>query len=357
MLKIGTFNKKEPAFQPIAILHTKTTQRDGLSLMVDTSKRSILPTRDVVLPEGEYFALEPSNLENGRDVIMVGGKSGSGKSHTAKNFAIRYHMLWPKRTIRLISFLDEDDTLDALPYIERVKAEQIKGDEDATSLKKYEKSLTIFDDIEGFERDDPEMHASLQQIIDMIATTGRHTASSLLVASHLLTDYKRFVSLRSRSAARFSIFEVTYITSQASALLNSPRKFENPPIHPNHRTRLFLGEAHKFVLFPNGCSMKQMTNLLGLYGGCDTDELKRIRKLPSRWVALCTTFPSMVIYEGGCYLLHSSEPTEKPSKKRTLVEAGSGLEAPVKPEKASVGKKSNAAAGAGDAEEEDDCGY
>ena len=52
-----------------------------------------------------------------------------------------------------------------------------------------------------------------------------------------------------------------------------------------------------------------MNNLLGLYGGCDNDELKRIRKLPSRWVCLCTTFPSMVIYEGGCYLLHGEEPT------------------------------------------------
>lgn len=203
MLKLGVYDaKKDPSFQPIAILHTKTTDRDGLSLMVDTSKRSILPTRDVVLPEGEFFALEPSNLENGRDVIMVGGKSGSGKSHTAKNFAIRYHRLWPKRTIRLISFLDKDETLDALPFIERVKAEQIKGDEDSTSLKKYEKSLTIFDDIEGYERDDPEMHAALQQIIDMIATTGRHTSSSLLVASHLLTDYKRFVRTPPRTLPR-----------------------------------------------------------------------------------------------------------------------------------------------------------
>ena len=60
--------------------------------------------------------------------------------------------------------------------------------------------------------------------------------------------------------------------------------------------------------------MKQMNNLLGLYGGCDNDELKRIRKLPSRWVALCTTFPSMVIYEGGCYLLHSEQPEDDASE-------------------------------------------
>jgi len=159
--------------------------------MVDTSQRSIIPTRDVVLPEGEFFALEPTNQENGRDVIMVGGKSGSGKSHTAKNFAIRYHMLWPKRPIKLISYLKEDETLDALDFLERVEPEMLADPDESPDLKKYEKSLTIFDDIEGFEREDPDIHHRLQQIIDMIATTGRHTQSSLLVASHLLTDYKR----------------------------------------------------------------------------------------------------------------------------------------------------------------------
>lgn len=191
MLKIGSFDPKDTSWQPIAIIHSKTSPRDGLSLMVDTSKRAIVPTRDVNLPDGECLALEPTNVENGRDVIMVGGKSGSGKSHTAKNFAIRYHILWPGRPIRLISYLKKDETLDALKFIKRVDVESIGDDEGSTDLKKYEKSLTIFDDIEGFERDDPDKHAVLQQIIDMIATTGRHTQSSLLVASHLLTDYKR----------------------------------------------------------------------------------------------------------------------------------------------------------------------
>ena len=75
-----------------------------------------------------------------------------------------------------------------------------------------------------------------------------------------------------------------------------------------------MGEAQKFVLFPNGCSMKQMTNLLGLYGGCDADELRRIRRLPSRWVCLSTPFPSLVLYEGGCYLLHTDSPSASSSK-------------------------------------------
>jgi hypothetical protein len=273
MFKIGSFDENDDQFQPIAVLHSKTSPRDGLCLLVDSKQRSIIPTRDVTLSAGEYFALEPTNLEDGRDVIMVGGKSGSGKSHTARNFAQRYHILWPERPIHLISYLKHDDTLDALKFLKRLDP-GVEFKSGPLPLEFFNESLTIFDDIEGFQRDDPEMHDLLQQTIDMIATTGRHNQSSLLVASHLLTDYKR--------------------------------------------TRLFLGEAQKFVLFPNGCSMKQMTNLLGLYGGCDTDELRRIRRLPSRWVALCTTFPSLVLYESGCYLLHTdhnagaSKPRKRP---------------------------------------------
>jgi len=68
--------------------------------------------------------------------------------------------------------------------------------------------------------------------------------------------------------------------------------------------------------------MKQMTNLLGLYGGCDSDELRRIRKLPSRWVALCTQFPSIVLYESGCYLLHGDTEDQKISGKKRRLESG-----------------------------------
>jgi hypothetical protein len=97
--------------------------------------------------------------------------------------------------------------------------------------------------------------------------------------------------------------------------------------------------------------MKQMTNLLGLYGGCDSDELRRIRKLPSRWVALCTTFPSIVLYEKGCYLLHGDQPIEEKAvgKKRPAIE--SGISAAPKAQKTGSGY---GAAGGGESESESD---
>ena len=127
-----------------------------------------------------------------------------------------------------------------------------------------------------------------------------------------------------------------------------PIPLSDTPIRYPYRTRLFLGEAHKFVLFPNGCSMKQMTNLLGLYGGCDSDELRRIRRLPSRWVALCTTFPSLVLYEGGCYLLHSDNQRDEHGggKQSKLIASGLGA--------SHSKKRARYSAGAGDEEEDEE---
>ena len=102
--------------------------------------------------------------------------------------------------------------------------------------------------------------------------------------------------------------------------------------------------------------MKQMTNLLGLYGGCDTDELRRIRKLPSRWVALCTSFPSIVLYEKGCYLLHGEPVEERVSGKKRYVE--SGLDEEPKPQKKTgTGHEAASSAAGGGDESESDSGY
>jgi len=248
----------------VAIIYSDG-KRDGDLVCVDDSKPGNTCTPPLVVQNGEHIAVEPSHDPEGRDVVMIGGKSGSGKSFAARNFAIRYHRLYPKRKVRLLSFLAEDRTLDACEFIERVKAEQWANN--PPPLKEFDESLTIFDDIEGFEKGNKDIHRALQQTIDMVATTGRHNASSLIVCSHLLTDYKR--------------------------------------------TRLFLGEAHMYIVFPHGCSMTQLTRLLGGYAGADKKDLEKIRRLPTRWVALRTSFPTMVIHENGVYLLHTEEAPAK----------------------------------------------
>ena len=265
--------KKEDNVLPIAVIYGPKGSRDGDLLTLQSSRSSSGP---IELNEGERFALEPTHDPEGRDVIMVGGKSGSGKSYIAKNFIKRYKSLWPQREVRLVSYLQEDVTIDEAKGVDRIDPETWV--DDPPELGYFGESLLVLDDIEGFERSKKEVFQAIQRVVDMVATTGRHTAASILNSSHLLTDYKR--------------------------------------------TRLWLGESNQFCVFPNGASLKQLNNLLGSYAGADSREIKKMRGLPSRWVCLRTSYPPVVVFETGAYLLHDDKRSRdaKRSKKD-----GSGL--------------------------------
>ncbi len=251
--------------QPIAVLYGDTP-RDGMCICLDATLPGDTPTKPVEIDGSkEKVAIEPTHNPIGRDVFAVGGKSGSGKSNFAKNFATRYHCLWPERKIILVSYLKKDRTLDALPFITRVKGETFLGD--VPSLRRFDKTLLLFDDIEAYGADgakpeEKEIHKAIMRVINMIATTGRHNASTILFLTHALTDYKK--------------------------------------------TRLFLGECHGYVVFPSGVCLKQLNNLLGGYAGADKEDIMKIRyELPTRWVALKPNFPPVVVHERGAYMLRT----------------------------------------------------
>ena len=251
--------------QPIAVLYGETP-RDGMCICLDATLPGDTPTAPLTLDGSkEKVAIEPTHNPIGRDVFAVGGKSGSGKSNFAKNFATRYHSLWPERKIILVSYLKKDRTLDALPFITRVKGETFLGD--VPSLRRFDKTLLLFDDIEAYGADgakpeEKEIHKAIMRVINMIATTGRHNASTILFLTHALTDYTK--------------------------------------------TRLFLGECHGYVVFPSGVCLKQLNNLLGGYAGADKEDIMKIRyELPTRWVAMKPNFPPVVVHERGAYMLRT----------------------------------------------------
>jgi hypothetical protein len=285
--------KKEDNIIPLAVIYGPKGTRDGDLLTLQGNRSSSGP---IELKEGERFALEPTHDPEGRDVIMVGGKSGSGKSYMAKNFIKRYKSLWPQREVRLVSYLQEDVTIDEAKGVDRIDPETWV--DDPPELDYFSESLLVLDDIEGFERSKKEVFQAIQRVVDMVASTGRHAAASILNSSHLLTDYKR--------------------------------------------TRLWLGESNQFCVFPNGASLKQLNNLLGSYAGADAREIRKMRSLPSRWVCLRTSYPPVVIFETGAYLLHDDKRAR--DAKRTKKD-GSGLfkqpDATPAPEKASDSESSS----------------
>ena len=208
----------------------------------------------------EYMEIEPlRDPKQRRDICWVTGKSGCGKSSFARKFAVRYRETWPDRPIIVLSHLDGDETL--LPKNDWVNIKRIKTRSLVdTPLEKDEltKCLIICDDIDGLPKED---HAAVLKMIDIVAMQGRHYHTSLVVTSHVPTNYKQ--------------------------------------------TRVMLAEASWYVVFPHGASAAAVFYLLNHYGGMDKDDVALARALPSRWVALRQSYPPVVVWNQGAAMLGS----------------------------------------------------
>ena len=210
-------------------------------------------------PECVLAALEPAADAAHRDLVWIGGPSGCGKSTVMRNFAERYRAMWPDRTIMLVTKLDEDDP--SLPTktkplnIQRVRLASLV--DTPMTTEELTECLVLLDDVEGLPKD---QEAAVQELADRIANRGRHWVTSMVYSSHLLTNYKT--------------------------------------------TRNLLGECHYYVVYPSFTSAMQLNRLLGAYAGMDKHEIDAVRALRSRWVAVRRTFPGLVTYASGCYLMH-----------------------------------------------------
>lgn len=190
-----------------------------------------------------------------RDIYLVTGPSGSGKSHWVRMYVRNYMRLYPKHSVFLISSLKEDSTLDAVANIKRIDVEKLLA-APPKDVKTWANSLVIIDDVEGLDAAKANV---VQQLQDMIASEGRHSGTCLIRASHLSTDYKR--------------------------------------------TRLLLQECHGFVLFPKAGAHSQYMYLLTKYGGLDKKIAAHLLSLPSRWMLIRHTQPRYVLTQNTVFLL------------------------------------------------------
>ena len=69
-------------------------------------------------------------------------------------------------------------------------------------------------------------------------------------------------------------------------------------------TKLILNEASSIVLYPNGIGKRVLTYILEQYMGLDKNQKKRIKKLRSRSVTIIKTYPLILLYEKGAFVLN-----------------------------------------------------
>ena len=252
-------------------------QRAAILRRLDTAIRTDTPPEADIRPLyesllanshlNEEFHLQGAGLlsvvpsPSKRECVYISAMSGAGKSYWCASYISEWKKLHPNLPWYLFSAIKTDEVLDKLEPI-RVPVETFLGD-DKPPLKVEdfeEGALILFDDCCAFPK---PLETICLNIQNALLTTGRHNNNWVLITSHLMTDYSR--------------------------------------------TRLTLQECSTYVIFPHGANAKAISYLLETYVGIDKHQIKEIRKLPSRWIAVRRTFPPSCVWERGCMLLNKED--------------------------------------------------
>ena len=217
--------------------------------------------KDVKLKDKPSLHFQPTpdkSIE--RSITYVTGASGSGKSYYTKMYVDEYKRLYPKREVWLISSIQDDSSIDKIKGLNRIKltAEFINED---ISAKDFKDSCLIFDDTDCII--DKFLKAQVNGLLNSVLETGRHFNVEVIYTSHLACD--------------------------------------------GLQTKRILNECKSVVIFPSGLGGRSIKYLLDNYFGLDRFQIKRIKKLQSRWVAINKSFPMTVISDKEAFILNNND--------------------------------------------------
>ena len=245
---------------PLAVVvkstpETSTKKQRIPILSLDGKKEARTPVSSIHLDETEKFQPIP-NPEVERQIIYITGASGSGKSVFSKNYCKEYRKIFPSRPIYIFSSVGEDTSVDDIPDLHRIRLDADFMREDF-EIDDFKDSLVLFDDTECIS--DKKLNAKVVGILNIILETGRHTNTSCLYTSHIACG--------------------------------------------GNQTKKILNEAHSVVFFPLTLGGRSLKYLLESYYGLDKAQIKKIKKLESRWVMFSKTYPRVVMAERDAYLI------------------------------------------------------
>lgn len=203
--------------------------------------------------------LIPLPNRNKIEKTYVSAPSGAGKSTFCANWMNEYKKMFKDGELFVFSTVGEDDVIDKLEPIRISLNEELLND--PINPTEIANSLCLFDDVDTIVQ--PKIRNNICGLRDWLLEQGRHHGIRMLMTSHLLMNYKA--------------------------------------------TRRLLNEATTVVFFPKCGSTMHIKRYLTNYAGFDPEQIKRILRLPSRWVALYTHHPMFVLYEKGAYLINDTD--------------------------------------------------
>lgn len=237
--------------------NNKKKNNNGKILSVDSDPDSVMESqKEIKLPKGLRFQAIP-NFESARTIPLICGPSGVGKSYYTVQWIKEYRKLYPKRPIYLFSSLTSDPTIDKIKGLKRIKLDNdfMQCQFDVSDFKDM---AVIFDDCDCMRN--KVIKAKVTGLLDMLLETGRHSGTSVCITAHIATR--------------------------------------------GPESKRSLNEAHSLTVFPASMGGNSCKYLLEGYFGLDKHQIKKLKRLPSRWVTIFKTCPMVILYETGAYVLN-----------------------------------------------------
>lgn len=256
---------------PVAIIKTEDKKTKHVPIIsVDSRTDARNPFNQLRLEEGQgQFQIIP-NPEQERQILYVTGASGSGKSYFTRMYCQEFQRIFPKRPVILISSVTDDSSIDAIKGLKRLRLTP-EFLEEEFEINDFRDSLVIFDDTDCIT--DKKTKLKVNGLLNLILETGRHTNTYCIYTSHLPTS--------------------------------------------GNDTKRILNECHSITFFPKSLGGRSLKYLLENYLGLDRDQIKKIKKLKSRWVSVLKTYPEVIVSEREIYTVNNDDDEEesKTSKK------------------------------------------
>ncbi len=233
-------------------------------ISVDSTNSSV---REII---SEYKCLPAESIQQipnkktERQILYITGASGSGKSYYTMNYVNEYKKMYPKNELYLLSSVEPDGSaIDKIKGLKRFKLDETFIKEQFT-INDFKDCLIVMDDCDCISSKVLKM--KIKHILDMVLDTGRHTNTSMIYTSHIA--------------------------------------------NAGMETKHILSEAHSITIFPKTLGGRAMKYLLDNYLGLDKQQIKKLKKLNSRWVTIIKSYPMIVIGEKQAFMLNNNEDSD-----------------------------------------------
>ena len=235
----------EATGKDIAILKNKSTKKEKTIYVSESLEDVRNPLEIIEATSNEYIQLAPSSKDE-RSMIYVVGMSGSGKSFWTTQYVKEYLKKFKKNKVHLISPISDDKNINSLKP-NRINPNSTEFYNDPPECEDFKDSILICDDIEAYDK---KTTAKVMNLVNSIATTGRHHNVSLMMLCHTATN--------------------------------------------GQMSKILLNECHAIVLFPGNMTGKSSKYLLDNYFGLDKNQIKNIKNVDSRHIAIIRSYPMII---------------------------------------------------------------